>query len=204
MLARAGCSKMPRKSFPNRSRKPPGTSRSSLWPSWGSFCPSWGSFGASWGSFWTSFGPPGTLLGFSLGALGSLWGASWPSKSSRRLSRRPPAPELNFRSILGAILAPFWHPPDLKKHGFRVEGVAFFEKSRGSRKSPKNTSKPKPDYHGTGSARGERAYKHCKQGESSESSNTSQRPSGRITKRSKGESGEGRPRLETASAYYRL
>ena len=129
LLARAGCSKMPRKSFLNRSRKLPGTSRSSLWPSWGSFCPSWGSFGASWGSFWTSFGPPGTLLGFSLGALGSLWGASWASKSSRRLSRRPPAPELNFRSILGAILAPFWHPPDLKKHGFRVEGVAFFENS---------------------------------------------------------------------------
>ena len=116
------------KSSPNRSRKPPGTSRSSLWPSWGSFGPSWGSFGASWGSFWSSFGPPGTLLGFSLGALGSLWGASWASKSSRRLSRRPPAPELNFRSILGAILAPVWHPPDLKKHGFRVEGVAFFEK----------------------------------------------------------------------------
>ena len=129
LLARAGCSKMPRKSFLNRSRKLPGTSRSSLWPSWSSFCLSWGSFGPSWGSFWTSFGPPGTLLGFSLGALGSLWGASWPSKSSRRLSRRPPAPELNFRSILGAILAPFWHPPDLKKHGFRVEGVAFFEKS---------------------------------------------------------------------------
>ena len=115
--------------LPNRSRKPPGTSRSSLRPSWGSFCPSWGSFEVSWGSFWTSFGPPGTLLGFSLGALGSLWGASWASKSSRRLSRRPPAPELNFRSILGAILAPFWHPPDLKKHGFRVEGVAFFGKS---------------------------------------------------------------------------
>ena len=115
------------KSSPNRSRKPPGTSRSSLWPSWGSFGPSWGSFGASWGSLWSSFGPPGTLLGFSLGALGSLWGASWPSKSSRRLSRRPPARELNSRSILGAILAPFWHPPDLKKHGFRVEGVAFFK-----------------------------------------------------------------------------
>ena len=142
MLARAGRSKISRKSFLNRSRKLPGTSRSSLWPSWGSFCPSWGSFGASWGSFWSSFGPPGTLLGFSLGALGSLWGASWASKSlpnrSRRLSRKPPAPELDFGSILGPILAPFWDPPDLKKQGFRVEGVSFFEKSRGSDKHPKN------------------------------------------------------------------
>ena len=50
----------------------------------------------------------------------------------RRLSRRPPAPELDFGSILGPILAPFWDPPDLKKQGFRVEGVPFFEKSRGS------------------------------------------------------------------------
>ena len=55
----------------------------------------------------------------------------------------------------------------------------------GLEKTPKNTSKQKPGYHGTGSARGERAYKHCKQGESSESSKNSQRPSGRITKRSK-------------------
>ena len=101
-------------------------------------------------------------------------------------------------------MAPFWDPPDLKKQGFRVEGVAFFEKSRGCKKTPKNNQKQKPGYHGTGSARGERAYKHCKQGESSESSKNSQRPRGRITKRSKGESGEGRPRLETASAYYPL
>ena len=148
LLARAGCSKMPRKSFLNRSRKLPGTSRSSLWPSWGSFCPSWGSFGASWGSFWTSWGSlwaswgaPGALLGRSGDPLGSLWGASWASKSlpnrSRRLSRRPPAPQLDFGSILGAILAPFWDPPDLQKQGFRVEGVAFFEKSRGSEKSSK-------------------------------------------------------------------
>ena len=35
-------------------------------------------------------------------------------------------------------MAPFWDPPDLKKHGFRVEGVAFFEKSSGSEKHPKN------------------------------------------------------------------
>ena len=148
LLARAGCSKMPRKSFPNRSRKLPGSSRSSLWPSWGSFCPSWGSFGASWGSFWTSWGSlwaswgaPGALLGRSGEPLGSLWGASWASKSlpnrSRRLSRRPPAPQLDFGSILGAILGPFGDPPDLEKPGFRVESVAFFEKSRGSKTSSK-------------------------------------------------------------------
>ena len=34
-------------------------------------------------------------------------------------------------------MAPFWDPPGLKKQGFRVEGVAFFEKSRGSKTSPK-------------------------------------------------------------------
>ena len=35
-------------------------------------------------------------------------------------------------------MAPFWDPPDLKKRGFRVEGVSFFEKARGSEKHPKN------------------------------------------------------------------
>ena len=35
-------------------------------------------------------------------------------------------------------MAPFWDPPGLKKQGFRVEGVAFFEKSRGSKKDTKN------------------------------------------------------------------
>ena len=35
-------------------------------------------------------------------------------------------------------MAPFWDPPDLKKQGFRVEGVPFFEKSWGSEKHPKN------------------------------------------------------------------
>ena len=35
-------------------------------------------------------------------------------------------------------MAPFWDPPDLKKQGFRVEGVSFFEKSRGSKKDTKN------------------------------------------------------------------
>ena len=56
------------------------------------------------------------LLGLMLGLLGALLGRSWgasgeplgPSKTlrnrSRRLSRRPPAPELDF----GSILAPFW------------------------------------------------------------------------------------------------
>ena len=94
----------------------PEASQSSLWPSWGSFSPSW--------------------------RLGSLWGASrelqkpLPNRS-RRLSRRPPAPELVFRSIMGAILVPFWDSPDLKKQGFRMEGVACFNNSRG----PENTLK---------------------------------------------------------------
>ena len=38
LLARAGCSKMPRKSLLNRSRKLPGTSRSSLWLDPGDGC----------------------------------------------------------------------------------------------------------------------------------------------------------------------
>ena len=95
---------------------------------------------------------------------------------------------------LGALLAPLgasWGAPGASR--------ALLGRARGEK-----SSKIKPGYHGTGSARGERAYKHCKQGESSESSKNSQRPRGRITKRSKGESGEGRPRLETASAYYPL
>ena len=67
-----------------------------------------GSSGASWGSCWAILG----LLGRSWALLGRSWGASGeplgPSKTlqnrSRRLSRRPPAPELDF----GSILAPFW------------------------------------------------------------------------------------------------
>ena len=90
----------------------------------------------------------GALLGLSWGALGSLWGASWASKSSRRLSRRPPAPELDFGSMLGLFWGSFWHhfldPPDLKKQGFRVEGVSFFEKSRGSKKTPKKENPSTP------------------------------------------------------------
>ena len=31
-------------------------------------------------------------------------------------------------------MAPFWDPPGLKKQGFRVEGVAFFEKIEGFEK----------------------------------------------------------------------
>ena len=70
-----------------------------------------------------------------MGASGELLGApkTFPNRS-RRLSRRPPAPQLDFGSILGPLLAPFWDPLDLKKQGFRMEGVAFFEKSKGSEK----------------------------------------------------------------------
>ena len=89
------------------------------------------------------FGPPGAHFGppgahFGLGRP-SLWGASWGLQNrSRRLARRPPAPELDFRSILGVILASFWDPPELKKQGVRVASVAFFEKSWGSKEHPKN------------------------------------------------------------------
>ena len=120
------------KSFQNGSRRPPESGTPFLTP----FCRL---LGGSWGA-------PGALLAFPgavLAPLGALLGASGeplgPSKTlpnrSRRLSRRPPAPELDFGSILGVILAPFWDPSDLKKQGFRMEGVAFFEKSRSSKKT---------------------------------------------------------------------
>ena len=103
--------------------------------------------GVIWGLLGLMLGLLGLILGLlgrSWALLGRSWGASGeplgPSKTlqnrSRRLSRRPPAPELDFGSILGVILAPFWDPPDLKKRGFRVEGVSFFEKTRGSEKHP--------------------------------------------------------------------
>ena len=122
------------KSSPNRSRKPPGTSRSS--------------------SFWGSWGSPGALLpGRSREPLGSLWGASWeplgsllgPPKTfqnrSRRLSRRPPAPELDFRSILGVMLAQFWDPPDLKNKVFVWNGCAFLKKSSRNGKRVRSESR---------------------------------------------------------------
>ena len=71
------------------------------------------------GVIWGLLGLMLGLLGLILGLLGRSWallGRSWgtsgeplgPSKTlqnrSRRLSRRPPAPELDF----GSILAPFW------------------------------------------------------------------------------------------------
>ena len=72
------------------------------------------------------------LLGLILGLLGVIW--------SLLGSRRPPAPELDFRCILGVMLAPLRDPPDLKKQGFRVDDVAFFE-NQGVRKTPKTPPK---------------------------------------------------------------
>ena len=103
--------------------------------------------GVIWGLLGLMLGLLGLILGLlgrSWALLGRSWGASGeplgPSKTlqnrSRRLSRRPPAPELDFGSILEVMLAPFWDPPDLKKRGFRVEGVSFFEKSEGFGKTP--------------------------------------------------------------------
>ena len=45
---------------------------------------------------------------------------------------------MDFWTDFVSILAPFWDPLELKKQGFRVEGVSFFEKTRGSEKHPKN------------------------------------------------------------------
>ena len=71
------------------------------------------------------------LLGHSWEPLGSFLGLQNPS---RRLSRRPPAPELDFGSILGVILgvilAPFWDPLELKT--FREFLVRSFSSERSS------------------------------------------------------------------------
>ena len=117
----------------------PEASRSSLWPSWGSFCPSWGSFGAFWGSCWVSWGSlcaPERASGESLGASKTL-----PNRS-RRLSRRPPAPELDF----GSVLAPFWGScwlhfgtPRTSKNVVFVWRVCHFSKKRGVRKNTLKT-----------------------------------------------------------------
>ena len=94
--------------------------------------------GAHFGPPGAHFGPPGPLLGLSWrsqGAPGSLWGAAWGLQNrSRRPSRRPPAQELDFEVILGSILAPFWEPKNLENQCFRVEGLHFSRKSRGSKK----------------------------------------------------------------------
>ena len=60
------------------------------------------------------------LLGIILGLLGS-WGLQNPPKSLPEAL--PEAPELNIRSFLGVMLAPFWD----KKQGFRMESVAFLK-----------------------------------------------------------------------------
>ena len=148
-------------------------------------------------------------MGLSWGALGEPLGSLLDPPRPSRIAPGGSPGGPPHRSL---ILAPFWGSfwlhfgtPWSSKNEVFVWRLLQFSKNRGvAKKTPKNNQKQKPGYHGTGSARGERAYKHCKQGESSESSKNSQRPRGRITKRSKGESGEGRPRLETASAYYPL
>ena len=61
------------------------------------------------------------LLGLILTLLGVIWGLLGL-----------------MLGLLGVMLAPFWDPLELKKQGFRVEGVSFFEKTRGSKKHPKN------------------------------------------------------------------
>ena len=65
-----------------------------------------GLLGRSWGS-------PGTLWGPSGEPLGSFLGLQKPPKSLPEALPKPPAPELDFGSILGAILGPFGDPPDL-------------------------------------------------------------------------------------------
>ena len=126
---------MLRKSSPNRSRKPPGTSRSSLWPSsgsfeasWGSFGTFWGSVGTSWGSCWASWGAPGR----SWGALGSLWGASGtlqdPPKSLPEAL--PPRTGARFWLHFGGHVGSILGPPGPQKTWFSCGGCVIFWESR--------------------------------------------------------------------------
>ena len=103
--------------------------------------------GVIWGLLGLMLGLLGLILGLlgrSWALLGRSWGASGeplgPSKTlqnrSRRLSRRPPAPELDVGSILGVMLAPFWDPPDLKKTWFSCGGCVIFRKNEGFGKPP--------------------------------------------------------------------
>ena len=124
--------------FPSRSRKPAGTSRSSLWPSWGSCRASWGSFGASWGSFetsWVSFWASG-------GALGSLWGVSWglqkPLKSLPEALPEAPRTGARFSNHFGGHFGVncwlhFWTPRTSKIKVFVWNGGVFFLKNREAR-----------------------------------------------------------------------
>ena len=105
--------------------------------------------GVIWGLLGLMLGLLGLILGLlgrSWALLGRSWGASGeplgPSKTlqnrSRRLSRRPPAPELDF----GSILAPFWGSfwlhfgtPRTSKNVVFVWRVCHFSKKRGVRKN---------------------------------------------------------------------
>ena len=81
------------------------------------------------------------LLGVMLGLLGRSWALLGRSCSktlqnrSRRLSRRPPAPELDLGSILGhfgSILG----PPGPQKTWFSCGGCVIFRKNDGFGKTP--------------------------------------------------------------------
>ena len=86
--------------------------------------------------------------------------------------RRPPASQLGAWSLPER---PKTQQPDAKRA----------PRASQERLSQKITSKNKPGYHGTGSARGERACKHCKQGESRKSCKNSESRSAKTTKKSK-------------------
>ena len=116
---------MPWKSFPNRSRKPPGT---------------------AWGSFWppgAHFGPPGALLGLSRRSrepLGSLLGPpKWLPEALPEASLAKARFSKHFGCHFGFIAG----PPGPRKSRFSCGTAAFFRKSRGSKKKAPKTPKKK-------------------------------------------------------------
>ena len=112
----------------------------------------------------------------------------------------PPALELDFRSILGVILAPFLDPPELEKQGFRVEGVAIFEKSRGCKKTPKNSQKTETWLSWNGKRVRRESVQALQARREQREQQEEPEPERQNHQEEQGESGEGRPRIETASA----
>ena len=106
---------------------------------WGLLRVIWGLLGLSWallGRSWGALGPLSGAPGERLGAPKNL------PNPSRRLSRRPPAPELDFGSMLAPFWGSFWHhfgTPRTSKNKVFVWKVLHFSKNReGSKKDLKS------------------------------------------------------------------
>ena len=143
---------------PEGPKSPPGAS-------WGLPSLPGARFGPPGAHFWppgAHVGPPGALLGLSRRSpepLGSVLGLpKWVQEALPEAS----GAKARFSKHFGCHFGSIFGSPGPRKSRFSCGKVAFFRKSRGSKKATKNYSKQKPGYHGTGSARDQRACKPCK------------------------------------------